>query len=128
MIVKFLNQFKYNLKLKKKFIFYKFSKIIYSIIILLYNYNYVLKFYIFKIDSKYFIFIILNKNKKINYFKIYIKYNQIFYINYNKLINFIKFYRYFKGLLILYSFKYKFITHLLSLKYKSGGILIFCIF
>nr|QUL61507.1 ribosomal protein S8 [Haemoproteus columbae] len=128
MIIKFLNKFKYNFKIKNTYMLYKFNKNIYRLSILLYNYNYFLKFYIFNINNKYFIFFILNKFKNIDYFKIYIKYNQIFYINYSKLINFIKFYKYFTGLLILYSFKYKFITHLLALKNKIGGILILYIY
>ncbi|VVF13541.1 apicoplast ribosomal protein S8 (apicoplast) [Hepatocystis sp. ex Piliocolobus tephrosceles] len=128
MIIKLLNKIKYNLKLNKNFILYKFSKNIYYLINLLYNYNYILKFYIININSKFYFFIILNQYKKINYFKIYIKYNQLFYMNYKKLLNFIKYNKYFKGLLILYSSKYKFITHILSLKYKIGGILIFYIF
>nr|BBB58022.1 small subunit ribosomal protein 8 [Plasmodium cynomolgi]BBB58051.1 small subunit ribosomal protein 8 [Plasmodium cynomolgi] len=128
MIVNFLNRIKYNYKINNYFILCKFNKIIYYLNILLYNYNYLLKFYIINIYGKCYIFIILNRYYKIKYFKIYIKYNQMFYMNYNKLLNFIKFNKYFKGLLILYSFKYKFITHILSLKYKIGGILIFYIF
>nr|BBB58196.1 small subunit ribosomal protein 8 [Plasmodium hylobati] len=128
MIVKFLNKIKYNYKINNYFILYKFSKIICYLNVLLYNYNYLLKFYIISIYNKYYIFIVLNKYCKIKYFKIYIKYNQIFCMSYNKLLNFINLNKYFKGLLILYSFKYKFITHILSLKYKIGGILIFYIF
>ncbi|CXH18287.1 apicoplast ribosomal protein S8 (apicoplast) [Plasmodium berghei] len=128
MILRLLNKIKYNFKLNKNFILYKFNKIIYYLIILLYNYNYILKFYIIVINNRYYIFIILNKYKKIMYLKIYIRYNQLFYINYNKLISFIKLNKYFKGLLVIYSCKYKFITHILSLKYKIGGILICYIF
>ncbi|CDO67261.1 apicoplast ribosomal protein S8, putative [Plasmodium reichenowi] len=127
MIIKFLNNVKYNFKLKRNFILYKYNKVIYYLSILLYNYKYIFKLYILNIYNKYFIFIILNEYKNINYFKVYIKYNQLFYMNFNKLLCFIKFKKYFKGLLILYSSKYKFITHILALKYKIGGILLFYI-